>query len=290
NQIYIADNFSSPDIYFCAVQDGTLGLGLYSSTVFQGIYQDNIEFDPLFTDPVSGRGVQSAAPDADWSVLSNSPCINSGNPDLTGLNIPSIDIRDNERVSHGRIDMGAIETSISRINVSGTIPADSAMVADTIFVTGDIFVPDGVTLTISPGSLVLFDGHYKIDVKGTLLAVGTSSDTIFFRVQNSTGFSNFESTDGSWDGIYLNNGPNGANGAMNDNDSSLLVYCSISYAKTEGNGAAMSLVYFSKVRIEHSVIENNGTIVSSNFLGGGIYLEHSGPYINFCRFSHNSSS
>jgi len=239
DQVYLEDNFSSPDFFYCTVKGNIAGIGLNPGTIYQGTYQNSIDTDPMFSNASAGTGVQTDAPDADWSLLINSPCINSGNPDLTGLNIPSGDNEGNDRVSHGRIDMGAIETSISKVTVSGTIPADSALVADTILVTGDIIIPDGVTLTISPGALVLFDGHFKIDVKGTLLAVGSMTDTIFFRVKDTDGFSNFESADGSWDGIYFDNGPTGANGAMNDNDSSLIIYCCLSYAKTMGNGGAM---------------------------------------------------
>lgn len=289
DQIYLNDNFSSPDIYYSFIQDGVGAFGLYSSTVYQGNYQNNLESNPLFADPFSGIGIQPDAPDADWSVLNYSPCINSGNPDVTGMNIPLSDILGNDRISHGRIDMGAIETLISKISVGGTIPSDSVLVADTVEVTGDIIVPDGVTLTIAPGTQVLFNGHFKIDVNGRLLAQGTKSDTIYFTIKNNTGFYDFEGTDGSWDGIDFDNGLTGANGAMNDNDSSFFSYCHISYAKTLGNGGAFYINHFSKIRFDHCMIENNGTVTVPGiyYLGGGLYLDDSNPYINNCRISRN---
>jgi len=289
DQIYIQDNFSSPDIFYSTVQDGIGGFGLYSSTTYQGNYQDNLGTNPLFADPYTATGVQPDAPDADWSVLTYSPCINSGNPDLTGMNIPLNDILGNNRISHGRVDMGAIETLIGKISVSGTIPSDSLLVADTVEVTGDLIIPDGVTLTIAPGTQVLFNGHFKIDVNGRLLAQGTESDTIYFTIKNNTGFYDFESTDGSWDGIDFDNGLTGANGAMNDNDSSYFSYCYISYAKTLGHGGAFYINHFSKIRFDHCVIENNATVTVPGiyYLGGGLYLANAGPYLNHCRISRN---
>jgi hypothetical protein len=289
NQIYIRDNFSSPDIFYSTIQDGTGGFGLYSSTTYQGSYQNNLETNPLFADPFLATGIQLDAPDADWRVLTYSPCINSGNPDLTGMNIPLNDILGNDRISHGRIDMGAIETLISKISVVGTIPSDSVLVADTVEVTGDIIIPDSVTLTIAPGTQVLFNGHFKIDVNGRLLAQGTRSDTICFTIKNNTGFYDFESTDGSWDGIDFNNGLTGANGAMNDNDTSFFSYCHISYAKTLGHGGAFYINHFSKIRFDHCVIENNATLTDPDFyyLGGGLYIDDSNPYLKNCRISRN---
>ncbi|UCG67920.1 MAG: right-handed parallel beta-helix repeat-containing protein, partial [Thermoplasmata archaeon] len=45
-------------------------------------------------------------------------------------------------------------------------------------VTGDVMVPSGETLTIEPGVLVKFDGHYSIYVEGDLDAVGLDTSRI----------------------------------------------------------------------------------------------------------------
>ncbi|MDZ7262229.1 MAG: TonB-dependent receptor, partial [candidate division KSB1 bacterium] len=47
-------------------------------------------------------------------------------------------------------------------------------------VQGDITVPKGQTLTIEPGVIVKFAGYYRITVRGTLVANGTSSNRIIF--------------------------------------------------------------------------------------------------------------
>lgn len=78
-----------------------------------------------------------------------------------------------------------------------TLPEDTTWQGD-IFVTGDIYVPPGVTLTVAPGTIVKFkrieetdernlfalDSPYypvaEIIVRGRLIAKGTSEDRIVF--------------------------------------------------------------------------------------------------------------
>ncbi|MEZ5198085.1 MAG: choice-of-anchor Q domain-containing protein [Bacteroidales bacterium] len=45
----------------------------------------------------------------DYGLQSDSPCINSGNPDTTGLYLPYFDLAENPRLSMDTIDMGAYE-------------------------------------------------------------------------------------------------------------------------------------------------------------------------------------
>ena len=59
----------------------------------------NIDADPLFI----GSG------DHPFSLQDASPCINSGIPDTSGLNLPGFDLTGNQRVYGGRIEMGAYE-------------------------------------------------------------------------------------------------------------------------------------------------------------------------------------
>jgi len=59
----------------------------------------NIDEDPLF----AGTG------DHPFMLQDLSPCVNTGTPDTTGLNLPEFDLAGNTRVFGGRIDMGAYE-------------------------------------------------------------------------------------------------------------------------------------------------------------------------------------
>jgi len=69
----------------------------------------NINIDPMFVNPTDGVGLAYDASLADWSLQDNSPCINSGTPDTTGLFLPDLDLAGNPRIFGNRIDMGAYE-------------------------------------------------------------------------------------------------------------------------------------------------------------------------------------
>ncbi len=75
-------------------------------------------------------------------------------------------------------------------NISGTITQnDTLTLSESPYVlSGDLTIPDSVTLTIEPGVSIEFPGYsYDILVNGTLIAVGTPSDTISF-YSNSTAY------------------------------------------------------------------------------------------------------
>lgn len=59
----------------------------------------NIDADPLFV----GSG------DYPYALSDDSPCINAGTQDTTGLNLPEYDLAGNPRLIGGRIDLGAYE-------------------------------------------------------------------------------------------------------------------------------------------------------------------------------------
>ena len=59
----------------------------------------NIDSIPGFIDPDNGN----------FQLAGNSPCINMGTPDTTGLFLPSTDLSGNGRIHEGRIDIGAYE-------------------------------------------------------------------------------------------------------------------------------------------------------------------------------------
>jgi hypothetical protein len=68
------------------------------------------------------------------------------------------------------------------ITIIGLISADTAwtLINSPYVVTGNVLVNSGVTLTIEPGVIVKFNGNYYLQVEGTLIARGTTAQTITF--------------------------------------------------------------------------------------------------------------
>ncbi len=109
HQVYLDDENSDPAFYYCDVQGGLDAFGLNSGIFYTGVYQDNIDTNPMFISPSAGSGAEFDGIMADWSTEENSPCINAGTPDTTGLGLPELDLAWNPRIKGGRIDIGAYE-------------------------------------------------------------------------------------------------------------------------------------------------------------------------------------
>ena len=152
-------------------------------------------------------------------------------------------------------------TTFAQTSVSGTISVSTTWSDDTMLVVGDITINDGVTLTINPGLLIEFQGHYSINVKGRLLAVGTEMDSIKFTINDTTGFYDHATDNGAWNGIVFNNAPA-------TNDTSRIQYCIIEYSKTSSEPGGALRVFFEKLQVSNCLIRNN----KAYYGGGGIYL------------------
>ncbi len=142
-------------------------------------------------------------------------------------------------------------------------------------VQGDITVPGDSALVIEPGVSVVFQGHYALNVQGRLLALGTASDSIRFTVSDTTGFADPDTAQGGWYGIRLIDTPP-------TNDSTILAYCSLEYAKAVGpaypsnTGGAVSIANFGKVRISNCRVAHSVAGGASLPGGGGIGLTGAG--------------
>lgn len=120
---------------------------------------------------------------------------------LTGLEadttyhfkVRSKDASGNEGLSTDGIFTTA-ELSAPVIEVSGMISNDTTWSADyTYELVGNTGIPDGVTLTIEPGTRVTFNSNYRLQVEGTLIAQGRADTPIVFWVEESTGDQYFAS-------------------------------------------------------------------------------------------------
>jgi hypothetical protein len=263
------------DFYNCLIEGGLEG---FSGSVFTGDYENCIDVDPLF---VSSN---------DFHLQDRSNCIgvaiDSVLIDGTWYYCPPNDFDENPRPNPigSMPDMGAYEnplalpepTEIPAGDVSGTW----TKAFSPYHINGEITIPNDSTLTIEPGVKVVFTGHYKFNVQGRLLAIGTEADTIVFTINDTTGFHNFN-FDGAWGGIELRD-------IASSNDSSIIEYCIFQYGKT-GNGGAIHCRLVDKLRISHCLFRNNVCFEANPFggAGGAIYIAHGKPVIEYCEFYSN---
>ncbi len=143
------------------------------------------------------------------------------------------------------------------MDVSGVIEADTTWAAETVRVTGDILVPFGVRLTILPGVRVVFLDYYRLEVAGTLWAVGLPECRIVFTSAAPPDFMIDHSHTGCWNGIRFEE-----TSALNA--PSRLEYCVIEYSKAAGGagrygygGGAISVTGFAGLTVENCILRGN---------------------------------
>ncbi len=153
NQFYIYDEQSDPTIEYCNIQGGPALFEL-NGTFYTGLYNNNIDSNPLFTNPTSSTGINSNSSISNWNLLANSPCIDSGDP---SFQTNSTDVLQNPRVVNNIVDVGAIENQDSGTSNSNII-------------------------TVAPGSCE--NGRYTLN--GTVL-LSTPPSTGSLTVTNSCG-------------------------------------------------------------------------------------------------------
>jgi hypothetical protein len=178
--------------------------------------------------------------------------------------------------------VGAMGTIVSEGEVHGTWTKTSSPYT----ISGDIHVLKGKTLTIEPGVVVKFAGHFKFTVgyRATLIAIGTEEENIVFTATD---------TDEGWFGLRF----------INSSDEDKLTYCKLEYSKKsrygEGGyenfmgGAIFCYGSFddepgypvpSSPIIDYCLLTNNQAEI-----GGGIMLYYSEAEITNSRIMDNSA-
>ncbi|TAF74386.1 MAG: T9SS C-terminal target domain-containing protein [Bacteroidetes bacterium] len=114
DNIYLSDNNSDPNFYYNNLQGGINGINT-NGNPYTGVFNNNFNLNPNFVDVTTGN----------YLLSSNSPCINTGKPDTTGLNIPTIDLVNNQRIFENIIDLGCYESqeilSVEDVNISSKL-------------------------------------------------------------------------------------------------------------------------------------------------------------------------
>ena len=167
------------------------------------------------------------------------------------------------------------ETTLESSGLSGALVGTLA--TGTYTVGFDIYVPEGETLLIEPGTILRFRDSVKFTVNGVLFAEGTETDTIVFTRLASTG---------SWGGILLEYSARG----------SRISYSFIEY----GFPGGITANYISGYLIEKSRFEHNpngiflqgceGLIRESLFQNNqvGIYVAEDRSIIRKAIFQQNA--
>ncbi|MDD3861109.1 MAG: right-handed parallel beta-helix repeat-containing protein, partial [Bacteroidales bacterium] len=167
-------------------------------------------------------------------------------------------------------------TDISSIPTGNTTWSD-----DTIRVMNSLTIDENSVLTIDPGTVVSFQGKYKLIVRGTLIAQGTIADSIVFTAINEIP---------GWHGIrFINTNPAA--------DSSIISFCRIQYGyassglmpdnpTNDDRGGAFYIDGFSKIRISNCLITNN----KADDKGGAMFLyDGANPIIRNNTIVYNES-
>lgn len=157
--------------------------------------------------------------------------------------------------------------------VSGDVSGVWDAAGSPYYVTCDLTVPPGQTLTIQPGVKVLFTGHYKFNVSGNLQAIGTQQDSILFTRA-------FPTEDSRWWGLRFSSGTS---------SSSTIAYCVIedgmaAGGEFDGSGGGLACGNSSPT-ISQCWIRNNRC--ASEYYGGGIIIVNGSPTISDCIISDN---
>ncbi len=282
DQIYLQQVNPTNEFYFNNIQGGLAGITLGPGSVFSGTYTGNINVDPQFSNPSGGAGTGYTGYFSLWTLMANSPCINSGTNDALAFDLPKLDAYKNDRFRYSLLDMGGSEYGLGELNVCGSIESNTVWTADTVKVNCDITVNSGVTLTINAGVTVQFQGPYSIINKGRILAKGTRRDSIYFTIHDTTGFSNPATNSGGWKGIEFSASP--------VNDSSIFTYIVFDHGKrvddlnNDDYGGAIFAYQNGKLRVDHSVFRNNFAK-----LGGAIRSWGANILVQNSKFINNRS-
>jgi predicted outer membrane repeat protein len=171
------------------------------------------------------------------------------------------------------------------IEVGGILSENTFWNADTIIVTDNIEIEDGIELEIAPGCQVIFQDHYKISIAGTITAVGTAQAPILFTSAYPELFLLDDIPLGSWNGLHFWQ-------TSSLNKTSRLEYCTFQYTKAlpedssyphSSSGGAISIYNFSKLEITNCTFLNNLA-----YYGGAIACnQFSNPHILNNLFYHN---
>lgn len=162
-------------------------------------------------------------------------------------------------------------TGYTQTNISGGIYQSTTWspTGNPYIATGDVVVFEDVTLTIEPGVIVKFNSDASLEIRGKLIAIGNSSDSIRFTSNSNAPIMN------SWKGIIVK----GTNNQTGNGYQVSMEYCIGEYA---GYFIDLNIAYEGPYVFKHCYFGNN---VQTNDDGGlpETIFDH-------CRFVSNNQA
>ena len=169
----------------------------------------------------------------------------------------------------------------SSMSAGGSITADTVWDADTVRVTSNVSIADGVTLEVAAGTRVEFQDHFGLDVQGRLLAVGTAASPVVFTTDEPQLFRTDTTAVGCWAGVRFEWTPAA-------NAESRLEHCVLEYAKGLGDepwGGALSVTGFSDLVVRNTVFRH----CVAERGGAAFFSHHASPVLVGCLFQENAA-
>ncbi len=107
--------------------------------------------------------------------------------------------------------------------IAGDLPPMLMAKKQPYYVSGDIYVPQGKTVTISAGAVLCFKNFTGLHIMGTLIAKGVKTMPIVFTSENDKDYNKKSAVDAApydWNGIYIHE----------DGIGTQLSYCAVLYS------------------------------------------------------------
>ena len=269
--IYV--NSGTPTINGNMITDnGEHGVRIISGTVTttDNVFSGNVDYDLVYNNGSGGTIIGNQI-DHGVKVTDNIVSSITGNTiayddyypvivhaDLVGQvindnTISNINTNSYLEVAIGTITKDAIWTSLIRYHVSGDITIQGTDGVDSL-----------TTLTIDPGSVLLFGVNTSLEVgddtgdPGALSAQGTADDPILFSAIN------LSSAQGGWDGIKFY--------ATTGDTATVLSHCVVEYGGNTGQGYSNIYIQNASPVIQNSIIRHG--------FNSGIYVYSGDPTID----------
>jgi len=262
NQMYLNDNQSDPIIEYSDFEEGTEGIkGPGSGFAYTGKFYKNFDKEPSCVYTPQGEVL--------YCLNKCSPCIDAGNPD------PQYFDPDGTLADVGAMYFPHEGRYLQDSRAEGEWDKDNSPV----WVNTNITVPEEGQLIIDPGVEVFFLNNYKMEVRGSLKAIGTFENRITFGTQERGC---------NWKGIRFL--PESSKGL-----SSMLVYCIIENGTADGPenidkmGGGVFIHGNDRVTLSHCIIRNNRTTEMQGNLtgGGGVGILDCSPFLEYNKIIDN---